>query len=218
MKKNTTYDFSKGLIKHQIEEEFYQRAGEVLAKSNRSTTIVTGPDFKRHINNYHKYIKQKKLRICEIDTDIFIDIYKGCKSDKYISVVNKSIELYGSSFIDCDLTCVSDIITIKNTLIKQIEVQAATSNYKCFIFSFSLRTQFPKNIPTYLRSILGLLGGYITNISNTQTIVKNNDFGVKGSWCKQIKFNLTSGRIKEYKCYSYDAGGGPMLTCLLIYK
>ena len=103
------HDFSSASIKHTIEAEFYQKAGEHLPKTNITSTIVTGPDYLRHIENFNKYIKRNGLRICETNLDIFIDIYRGCQSLDNVTVVNKSIELYGSTFIDCDLTCTSDL-------------------------------------------------------------------------------------------------------------
>jgi len=94
-----THDFSSASIKHLIEAEFYQRAGEALNAKNSSTTIVTGPDYQRHINNFSKYIGGKKLRICEIDPEIYTDINRGVKEDNQFQLMieNKSIELYGSA-------------------------------------------------------------------------------------------------------------------------
>ena len=212
-----THDFSSASIKHQIEAEFYSKVGEALSQTQRTATIVTGPDYQRHIDNFRRCVGKDKLRICEIDTDIFISIYQGCKDVKDISVVNKSIDLYGSTFIDCDLTCVSDLDVIRKTLLRQIDTQAqiVTKN-KAFIFSFSLRsgTGVCKTMTAYLRPILGLLGASITKdlvITPTSTIDSHN-------WAKDIKIYGARGRIKDYKCYCYNAGGGPMLTCLIIYK
>jgi len=213
MNPNYTHDFSSASIKHLIEAEFYRKVGEILPKQ-RSATIVTGPDFKRHIDNYRKFISSGKLRICEINLDIFIDIYRACKSIPEISVVNKSIELFGSTFIDCDLTCVSDLDVIKNTLLKQIETQCQVSNHnKAFIFSFALRTSNPKSITAYLRPILGLLGSTVSDLI-VSPINAINSY----NWIKRVKIYGTKSRLKECICYEYNAGGGPMLTCLLIYK
>ena len=210
-----THDFSSASIKHLIEAEFYQKAGEWL-NNNISSTIVTGPDFQRHIDNFKKYINRGKLRICEINLDIFIDIYRGCRSQKEVNVVNKSIELYGSTFIDCDLTCTSDLSAIKNTLLKQIEVQATAPCYnKVFIFSFSTRTPNPKPKESYFRPIFGLLGANVKKVNITPT---EKIKGVQGAYLHKVSIDGTKGRIKDYICYEYNAGGGPMLTCLIIYK
>lgn len=209
-----TYDFSSASIKHIIEAEFYQKAGEVLPNTHISSTIVTGPDYQRHIDNHNKFINRDSIRICEIDLDIFIDIYKGCKNLKNVKVLNKSIELFGSTFIDCDLTCTSDIEVIFNTLLKQIEVQASCGCRKVFIFSFGLRTNNPKPLDQYLRPIWGLLGASVGKY-----IISENISPKCGKLCykKEVIIHGTKGRIKDYICYSYNAGGGPMLTCLLIY-
>jgi len=210
-----THDFSSASIKHLIEAEFYQKAGEWLT-SNISSTIVTGPDFQRHIDNFKKYINRGKLRICEINLDIFINIYRGCRPQKEINVVNNSIELYGSTFIDCDLTCTSDLNAIKNTLLKQIEVQATAPCYnKVFIFSFSTRTPNPKPKESYFRPIFGLLGANVKKVNVTPT---EKIKGFNGAYLHNVSIDGTKGRIKDYICYEYNAGGGPMLTCLLIYK
>lgn len=210
------YDFSKGIIKHKIEEEFYALSGKVLPK-NTSSTIVTGPDYQRHIDNYKKYINGK-LRICEINLDIFIDIYKGLKKYPLIDVLNKSVEHYGSTFIDCDLTCVSDIDVIKKTLLKQIEIQCTSSNSKVFIFSFSLRTSKVKDISQYIRPIFGLLGSYVVSISKNDNNLINLQRINKNDYCHNVILSKTIGRIKNYKAYSYNAGGGPMFTCYIEYK
>lgn len=211
-----THDFSSASIKHLIEAEFYQIVGKSLG-SNRSSTIVTGPDYQRHIDNFRKYIGNEALRICEIDTKIFIDIYKGCEKDPKINVVNKSIELYGSSFIDCDLTCISDIDVIKKTLLKQIEIQLAASQSKAFIFSVGLRNSDGANkFHTIASPIFGMLGSQCVSTSIKLSSIK----GAYGSFLfkKEVRFGTSKSRIREYKCYSYNAGGGPMLTCLIIYK
>ena len=141
MNPNYTHDFSSASIKHQIEAELYQIVGNNLG-CNKSTTIVTGPDYKRHIDNYRKYVNNStNLRICEINTDIFIDIYQGCKNIPNVTVVNKSVELFGSSFIDCDLTCISDITVIENTLLKQVStLKGCAIKNKAFIYTYSLRS------------------------------------------------------------------------------
>ena len=220
MQKNTTYNFSKGLIKHQIEEEFYKIVGEQLSSKHKSSTIVTGPDYQRHINNFHKYISTDKLRICEIDTDIFIDIYQGCKNQNNISVKNISIENYGSCFIDCDLTAISDIPIIENTLLKQISVlKGSVTHNKAFIYTFSLRSpEANKSMNNLNRGIWGLLGANISKVIRTPII--KCSFGINGDPTNltELKFHGAKGRIRSYKIYSYNAGGGPMFTCLLIYK
>jgi len=209
------YDFSKGTIKHLIEKEFYTLASVALPKLF-SATVVTGPDYQRHVDNVKNILKCKSFRICEIDLDIFIDIYKGLKQFPLIRVENKSIEQYGSLFIDCDLTCISDIETIQNTLLKQISVQSTSRNFKIFIFSFSLRSQKTKSLEQYIRPIFGLLGSHVTYTINNF----DNVFNTKGTgnYCNSIKINKTLGRIKNYKLYSYNAGGGPMITCYIEYK
>lgn len=209
------YDFSKGTIKHLIEKEFYTSASLVLPKKH-SATIVTGPDYQRHVDNMKNILKSKSFRICEINLDIFIDIYKGLKQFPLIKVSNTSIEQYGSTFIDCDLTCVSDIDIIKKTLLKQIDVQCTQTASKVFIFSFSLRSQKTKSLDQYLRPIFGLLGSCVNYTVNNF----DNIFNTKGSsnYCNSIKIVKTAGRIKNYKLYSYNAGGGPMITCYIEYK
>ena len=209
------YDFSKGTIKHLIEKEFYTLASVALPKIY-SATIVTGPDYQRHVDNMKNILKCKSFRICEINLDIFIDIYKGLKQFPLIKVLNTSIENYGSGFIDCDLTCVSDIDVIKKTLLKQIEVQCTTGSSKIFIFSFSLRTTKSKPLDQYIRPIFGLLGSMVHHTINNSDDI----FNIKGknSYCNSITINKTIGRIRNYKLYSYNAGGGPMITCYIEYK
>lgn len=214
-----THDFSSASVKHLIEAEFYQKAGSSLGKSSSSATIVTGPDYQRHLDNFRKYIGDKKLRICEIDPIIYTDIKRGLAHENQYKVLveNKSIELYGSSFIDCDLTCVSDLEVIKNTLLKQINVQASNcSNNKAFIFSFSLRTQSVKTLLQYIRPIWGLLGSHVVLSSMKRANILQET--KKNRWINQFTISGTKGRIKDYILYEYNAGGGPMLTCLLIYK
>lgn len=218
MNPNYKHDFSSASIKHQIETEFYQKSGEYLTNKGIFGTIITGPDYQRHIDNYRKYISSGNLRICEINTDIFISLYQGNKSNSNIQVVNKSIELYGSQFIDCDLTCTSDLDVIKKTLLKQIEAQASSGlNHKAFIFSFGLRTSgIVGSKDHYLRPIIGLLGASIGRVVTEESKIKIKAHECK--WIKPVKIHGSKGRIKDYICYSYNAGGGPMLTCLLIYK
>ena len=215
MSTNYKHDFSSASIKHQIEAEFYKLVGKSLPIRNRTATIVTGPDYQRHVDNYRKYICQDNLRICEINTDIFIEIYSGCKNQKKISVVNKSIENYGSMFIDCDLTCTSDLDVIKTTLLKQIDVQCQTATKnKAFIFSFGMRTHTPKCYEAYFRPILGLLGASVKSVNIMEDVITNGT----NNWLKSVLISGKNGRICSYKCYFYNAGGGPMLTCLIIYK
>lgn len=217
MNPNYKHDFSSASIKHQIEAEFYQIVGQSLG-CNKSTTIVTGPDYQRHIDNYRKYVnKSANLRICEINTDIFIDIYQGCKDIPNVTVVNKSVELFGSSFIDCDLTCISDIDIIKKTLLKQIEIQLSASQSKAFIFSIGLRdSNGAHKLHSIVSPIFGMLGSQCVKANVKSSSIK----GAYGSFLfkKEVRFGTSKSRIREYKCYSYNAGGGPMLTCLLIYK
>lgn len=211
-----THDFSSASIKHLIEAEFYQKVGEKMSKGCVSSTIVTGPDFQRHIDNFNKYINRGNLRICETNMDIFIDIYRGCVPYKNINVVNDSVDMYGSSFVDCDLTCTSDLRVIKKTLLKQIDVHAtAPCSNKIFIFSFSTRTTAPKPKESYFRPIFGLLGANISKVTTTPT---EKIKGFHGAYLHRVSIDGTKGRIKEYICYEYNAGGGPMLTCLIIYK
>lgn len=211
-----THDFSSASIKHLIEAEFYQIVGNNLGCS-KSATIVTGPDYQRHIDNFRKYIGNENLRICEIDTKIFIGIYQGCENDPKITVINKSIELYGSAFIDCDLTCISDIDVIKKTLLKQIEVQLTASQFKAFVFSVGLRDpNGTHKLHAIASPIFGMLGSQCVSTNVKSSSVK----GACGSFLfkKEVRFGTSKSRIKEYKCYCYNAGGGPMLTCLIIYK
>ena len=212
-----THDFSSASIKHLIEAEFYQKVGEALTQKVKSATIVTGPDYQRHINNYRKYISNDlPLRICEIEPTIFTDIFRGCRDLKNIKVVNKSIDLFGSTFIDCDLTCTSNLEVIKSSLLKQIDIQSTSSSNKAFIFSFGLRSSTPRPLECYLKPIFGVLGSFVLD-----TIVnKESSTKCKGSgrFIHNITIHKTYGRIKDYICYEYNAGGGPMLTCLLIYK
>ena len=147
MNPNYKHDFSSASIKHQIEAEFYQLAGRALNSNATATaTIVTGPDYQRHIDNFKNNFKGNRLRICELDPTIYTDIKRGIveKDLAKLWIENKSIELYGSTFIDCDLTCISDLNVIKNTLLKQISVQCTTTKHKAFIFSLGLRAR--KNI------------------------------------------------------------------------
>lgn len=211
-----THDFSSASIKHLIEAEFYQKVGESLS-SNKSSTIVTGPDYQRHIDNFRKYIGPGSLRICEVNTDIFIDIYQGCRNIPNISVVNTSVEHFGSAFIDCDLTCISDIDVIRKTLLKQIGVQLTANSNKAFIMSVGLRDiNGAHKYHSILSPIFAMLGSQCVS-----TFIKNNSI-TKGSgmglYKKSVRFGTSRSRIQEYKCYSYNAGGGPMLTCLIIYK
>lgn len=212
-----THDLSSASIKHLIEAEFYQKAGEALPQSIKSATIVTGPDFQRHIDNYRKYISDSSaLRICEIEPTIFTDIFRGCRNLKNVKVVNKSIDLFGSTFVDCDLTCTSNLDVIKSSLLKQIDAQSTSGCNKAFIFSFCLRTLNPRPIESYLKPILGVLGSIVTkaNIEKESAI----KYKGHGRFCYNVSLVKTKGRIKDYICYEYNAGGGPMLTCLLIYK
>jgi hypothetical protein len=215
---NYKHDFSSASIKHLIEAEFYQAVGQNLNKIFNSTTIVTGPDFQRHIDNFNQYIGSKKLRICEINPEIYTDIKRGLNkvNQSKVMVENKSIDLYGSAFIDCDLTCTSDLSVIKNTLLKQIDVQSSNHYSKAFIFSVGLRSTESKPLDAHLRPILGLLGAFISKIVIKDSIYNMSHRECK--WLKPIAIWGSKGRIIEYKCYSYNAGGGPMLTCLLIYK
>lgn len=220
MQKKTTYNFSKGLIKHQIEEEFYKIVGEQLSPKHKSSTIVTGPDYQRHIDNHRKYISTDPLRICEIDTDIFIDIYQGCKGQNNISVKNGSIENYGSFFIDCDLTCISDITVIENTLLKQVStLKGCAIKNKAFIYTYSLRSNInTRSLTSLNNSVLGILGASVYKAISSSIIsckLKNEN---DNTFLNEVKLYGTKGRIKYYKSYVYNAGGGPMFTCLLIYK
>tara|TARA_R110000782_G_scaffold265564_1_gene359372 strand:+ start:395 stop:1039 length:645 start_codon:yes stop_codon:yes gene_type:complete len=210
------YDFSKGTIKHLIEAEFYNEASKVLPKTF-SSTIITGPDFKRHVDNMEQYLKCKSFTICELNTHIFVDIFNGLKDFPLIKVKNENIKDYGTTFIDCDLTCVSDIEAIKATLLKQIETQSTCNRSKVFIFSFSLRTSSPKSIDCYIRPLFGLLGSHISSIK----LLNKNALTIKtkiNNYCNSLNVNKTKGRIINYKLYSYNAGGGPMLTCYIEYK
>lgn len=214
-----THDFSSASIKHLIEAEFYQIVGKSLSPNCSSATIVTGPDYQRHIDNFRLYIGDKRLRICEIDPMIYTDIKRGLSGEnKYkIWIENKSIELYGSTFMDCDLTCISDIDVIKRTLLKQIEVQVAASVNKAFIMSVGLRDA---NGANKFNSILSPIFGMLGCQCNAYSISDNSIEKGSGSrrYKREVRFMTSKGRIKEYKCYSYNAGGGPMLTCLIIYK
>lgn len=217
MNPNYKHDFSSASIKHQIEAEFYQLAGSKLSKNLTFGTIVTGPDHKRHVDNYNKYINNNTIRICETNLDVYMEIYKAYKDNKKVTTSYMSIELFGSLFVDCDLTCTSDLEVIQNTLLNQIKTQASLpSQTKAFIFSFGLRTHDVKPMESHLRPILGLLGASIVKINKKDSLIKMGQRECK--WIKPVTINGTKGRIKEYKCYSYNAGGGPMLTCLLIYK
>jgi hypothetical protein len=222
MNPNYTHDFSSASIKHLIEAEFYQKVGKSLDDKRHISTIVTGPDCQRHVDNYKKYISGYHLRICEINPLIYAEIYRAVNK-KMVTIVCDSVENYGSIFIDCDLTCVSNIEAIKNTLIKQISVQSENCDInKAFIFSFGLRSNniIKKTIYQYLKPILGLLGANVTHVVMSK--VETPKAKGKGKGTGTYKYNITiggdKGRIKDYICYKYDAGGGPMLTCLLIYK
>lgn len=210
--KNFKHDFANATLKHDIESGFYKIANTILKNSCKQPTIITGPDYLRHIENCRKYIS-KKLTICEIDNKIFKIISKGCEKDKDITVVNHSIENYGSSFIDCDLTCITNVKTIKNTLLKQISCQSLNPKDKVFIFSIGLRGN-TKTIRSLIQPIFGVLGSFVLSVQS----VKNKTILGAFQYCKELKLQKTNGRIKNIILYSYNAGGGPMLTCLIHYK
>ncbi len=217
MNPNFKHDFSSASIKHQIEAEFYQIAGKNLSKTLTFGTIVTGPDHARHVKNYRECINDNTIRICETNLDVFMDIYSAYKNNKKVNVSYMSIELFGSLFMDCDLTCTSDLDVISNALLKQIKDQACLpTQSKAFIFSIGLRSHDPRPVDSYLRPIFGLLGASVAKVikCDSELVMKQREC----KWIKPVKIYGTKGRIKEYKCYSYNAGGGPMLTCLIIYK
>ena len=220
MNPNYKHDFSSASIKHQIEAEFYKKAGEAMKNSPvTSATIVTGPDYQRHIDNYIQNFGDKKLRICEIDPMIYTDIKRGlgAYNEKKLLVINKSVELFGSAFIDCDLTCISDVDVIKNTLLKQISVQCTNNRSKAFIFSLGLRMRKETDsFSSICRPIFGVLGNIITKVTTTSENLCPNEGNFK--YKRAIRFGICKGRITDYICYEYNAGGGPMLTCLIIYK
>ena len=213
MTNNLVHDFKIAFIKHKIEEQFYERTGKILGKTNYS--VVTGPDYERHINNAEKYLDlSSSPHIYEINTDIFIDIYSHYKSTK-VKVFNKSIETAKSRFIDCDLTCISDGDTIFNTLLNQIKHLSSSANQtKAFIFSMSPRSKNNTDIISIYRRVFGLLGNGVVKFGKKKSIIIQD----KHHYMISIPIYMTKGRILYYESYLYNTGGGPMYTCLIIYK
>lgn len=219
MKKDTIYNF-ESIMKLEIEQEFYKIASKYVPKQNlNKVSIVTGPNWFKHISNASSILDARGVDIYETDDIIFSKLISETKDLSNIRVYHKSIELAKTAFIDCDLTSLSDLKVLENTLLNQIVTTASAAHRpKAFIGTVGRRTGIKGDTKEsqIVRRIFGLLGASILTTSHIkpQKAVKE----IKASFKKEITFNMTKGRIIEYKCYSYNAGGGPMLTFLIVYK
>ena len=210
------YDFSNKEIKQGIEHEFYTLASQYLKLTvSEGISTVTGPDWRRHVKNLFDVFGKRKLNIYEINDDIYVNIYQESREEDLIKVEHSSIETAKTSFIDCDLTCISDVEVIERTLTSQIINKAGYPNPKAFIATVGLRGNDSSDYDSIFRRLFGLLGARCQRVMSTTVIPLNLGLPY---FKHNLKFQLIKSRIEFYKCYVYNAGGGPMITLLIIYK
>ena len=216
MKKRFKYDFHNKEIKQNIELEFYILASQYLKlTSTEGISTVTGPDWERHIKNLFDIFGKRQINIYEINDDIFSDIYQETKKEEFVKVFHSSIEIAKTNFIDCDLTCISDVEVIEKTLTSQIIGKCTNFYSKAFIATVGLRNNEVADYDSIFRRLFGLLGARCQKILNTIPIPLNLGLPYFKS---ELKFQIVKSRVEFYKCYIYNAGGGPMITLLIIYK
>lgn len=215
MNENYTYNFYERTVKQGIESVFYQIAASHLKLDQRNKfSVVTGPDWERHVDNINKIFGERKICIYETNDKIFSQIVTEVGDRKDIKIRHKSIEKADSIFIDCDLTCGSDIKAINNALLSQIKSKATYMYPKAFIATIGLRNNTLK-YDTIFRKLFGLLGARCQAVREVYKMKLDEN---PPCYQHEIRFQLIYSRVIEYKCYSYNAGGGPMVTLLIIYK
>jgi len=206
--------FENKPIKEAIEYQFYKLASQKLGEK-ASATIVTGPDVLRHIANFYSLFNTKKLRICEIADDTYKQIKEDIKGIPGITL-NRNIADYGSRLLDLDVCNLKQLEQTKPAILKQISNYSTNCrDAKGFIITFGLRTSGTKICyKKALNSYLGLVGGSIKKITKKHITCTD-----RFNYVKELKLHFHyKGRIKYVKCYLYSTGGGPMITCLTIYK
>jgi hypothetical protein len=101
-----------------------------------------------------------------------------------------------------------------------IENQSKISGGKAFIWSVSLRNKegldASKIIATIFRSIgvKAILSEHEMPLKHYRKATPKG--GYKNYYLRQLYIQI-SGRVINYICYKYDAGGGCMLTCFMSY-
>lgn len=217
--KGTKHDFSKAAIKHEIEDRFYRIAGKYLRPTKGhqpSGSIVTGPDALRHVLNFRKYLGTSMVKVCEIaNAKTIASIWNEVGNRDDVRIVIGGIEDNVGRFTDADLTCKSDVEAIKLTLKRQSE---KIKERKSFILSYSSRSKTAAIeddcMISILNSVLESIDAEIKSSSKLPIVINGTN-----SWAHEEVLSFSKkGRIEYMQCITYNAGGGPMVTCLICYK
>jgi hypothetical protein len=208
-------------IKKLIESEFYKSAANALSNRNKyEISIVSGPSIRWHLGQAKRF-NCKHINIYEIDKEVFDIICSKVSKMKLTANVKVhlcSIEDGINPFIDCDLTAYSDL---DKYIKKTFKFQSELPGIKSFIWTIGLRNKgFRDGISKIIISIFDVIGEKV-KVSKSELKLKYFHRKTDNTLHYQIQmlvyFNLNNSRIKEVICYKYNAGGGPMLTCLINY-
>ena len=210
-------------MKAFIETHFYSEVAKHM--TNVNPTIVAGPAIDRAIQVLTNTVAPNgKATIVEIDPGIAR--LQASTVQRMSSTLTRDIALvtddvqndYVSRFMDIDLT--RTLASTKATFQSIISQQRATypNLSKAFIFTSSLRQMSKaRTLATLQTDILPLLGGSCDFTPFTP--IEHPDLA---KWKQATKFNAychisKSASNLDMQLFSYNAGGGPMLTGLIIY-
>lgn len=201
---------------------FYGMARKaMLGRRDFEITIVSGPAICRHCNAARS-IGAKFINIYEISKEVYEKILESGKSLKGVKIHCASVEKSNDPFIDCDLTGISEIPSIKNTLRNQSSIPGK----KAFIWTVAEdRREKSKKIDNIniIKSILDTISAGDVKIVN-KIRLKTPRLGLKDSlgrerhgYIDQIDLETSNKNILSLLCFKYNSGGGNMLTCYIEY-
>jgi hypothetical protein len=217
--------------KQFIEDYFLKAIKQNLGGNSIPCFTLTGPDYNRHMTKLFNTIASK-VTVAEIDKGVFDTIYNKAKICPYylkdkVSLLNCNIDDVSATncyFMDLDL--MGNIVTIYNTVLKQIKIQSdSCNNNKLKYISFTASRRKDGGKKNRVKKLSKLLyEGFGTQLDGfrggegfgTGTEVFHPSKQLRT--CKKHIPNITHyGRIKKIHVFTYQ-DRAPMMSLLIAYK
>lgn len=217
--------------KQFVEDYFLKAIEKNLNGKSIPCFTLTGPDYYRHMQKLFNTIANTVV-VAEIKKDVFDTIYNKAKVcphniNNKVSLLNCNIDDVTATncyFMDLDL--MSNIVTIYNTVLKQIKIQSdSCNNNKLKYLSFTASRRNDKGENNRLKKLTKLLyEGFEARLDGFHggpgfgEGIKVAQSSKQLRSCKQHIPDITHyGRIKELHVFTYQ-DCGPMMSFLITYK
>ena len=217
-------------MKEWIETQLYSKAAEYYI-TDADPIILCGPEARRTDTlarntgiigprgaTYVEMYRSTYNSICEQLSD------KIERNNIRVNHSHTSSLTTSSRFIDMDMTGNSHKEAGRDfrAMLKR-QKEEYSYVYKAITFTFSLRYRGLdntfKDISTITESELKTnyytYGRSYSDVSDEQYTAWKNEY--RHAYCYTLGVNYKRYRIKDSLCYSYNTGGGPMLTGIIIY-